>query len=127
MLWLIVLLIVGIVVLIAYRVYSVPPLSATAKQQRDQYLRAFQHEKTLVYQMSAAYHSTFLNQLRQRYFDAGTGCFYGTDLMIHVLYETSQVTIHLFCSNPQDLPRHTWNLIQLKTASGGAIHGATDG
>jgi hypothetical protein len=124
MVWLIVLLIVGIAALIAYRIYCAPPLSATGKQQQDHYLKAFQNEKTLIYQMPATDHTAFLVQLRQHFFDAGAGCFYGNDLIIHVLYEMPQVTIHLFCPNAADLPRHAWRLMQLKSTAGA---GAPDG
>lgn len=124
MVWLIVLLIVGIAIFIAFRIYYAPPLSAAGKQQQDRYLKAFQSEKTLVYQMSATDHAAFLTQVRQHFFDAGAGCFYGTDLIIHVLYEAPQMTVHLFCPNASDLPRHAWRLIQLKSTTEG---GGTDG
>ena len=127
MIWLIIVLVIGVIGVIAYRFYFYPPLSPTAKQQQQKYIQAFQEAKKLVYQMTDSELALFRQVLQQNFFDAGRGCFYGPQLMIHLVAEASQVVIQVFSDSPQDLTRAMWKVLKCKPQAGGMENAAPDG
>jgi len=127
MIWIIVLLIIGFVLLFIYRLYYYPPLSQTGRRQQVKFIQAFREEKKLVYQMDEPEKATFLDTLKRNFYDAGFGCFYGQNLMIHVTSAESQVTIQIFCEDPHNLTRAVWKVLKVKTHLGGRQDATPDG
>jgi len=127
MIWVIVLVIIGFVLLVVYRLYYYPPLSKTAKKQQAKYIQAFREEKKLVYQMDEQQKTTFLNALKRTFYEAGFGCFYGPNLMVHIISAESQLTIQVFSDSPPNLTRAVWKVLKLKTNLGGSPDATPDG
>ena len=126
-LWLIALLVVGVIGIIAYRYYLKPPLSTEAKQQQADYRQRFQYGKTLIYQMEAEKFAKFVELLNQGYLNSGSGSFYGSGVMLYLRKALPQVTISIFSATEEDLARHTWQLMQIKTKLGGYANRFTNG
>jgi len=124
MLWLLILAGIGLIGLVGYRLYTTPPLSKAAKQQRESYLRRFQHAKTLIYGINSEGMKVLVEWLGSQYFNAGWGCFYGADLTIHLRVDEDQVIVTLFCPTQDALAQHTWRMAK---QIGRLIHGAANG
>jgi len=127
MIWIIVLLVIGFALLFIHRLYYYPPLSQTAKKQQAKYIQAFREEKKLVYQMDDQEKASFLNILKRSFYDAGFGCFYGSNLMVYVSSAESQLTIQIFSDSPQNLTRAVWKVLKLKTSLGGMPTATSNG
>ena len=125
--WLIVLGIIGVVALVAYRYYVNPPLPKTAKQQRENFIKRLHNEKILLYHMDMGERQQLQSLLGKTYLDAGKGCYYGKGVSIFLDIQDPQVAIHIFCASMEDLNRFTWRITQLKSKIGGVVSGTPHG
>ena len=117
--WLIVLLVVGVIGLVAYRYYMHPSLSQAGKEQKENYIRSLQCGKTLHYQMQLNFIIEFKAILGKLYFNAGNGCYYGQNSIISLESEDTHVSIHIFGPTEEDLQRTIWRLTQIRNKIGG--------
>lgn len=127
MYWLIALLVIGLLAYVGYRYWQNPPLSRVAKQQRENYIRSLQWEKTFIYRMEPDQLSKLENSLKVKQFHAGDGCFYGQNAIIHLKSQGSQVTLRLFCPTEDDLTRHAWKIARMVNQLGGPSSAAAHG
>ncbi|MFX1295369.1 MAG: hypothetical protein ACFFD2_11045 [Promethearchaeota archaeon] len=127
MLWLVVLLIVGIIGIVGYRLYYNPSLSHIAKQQKMNYIQRFQRSKTLIYQMTKRQTEILFNYLNRAYLNAGSGCYYGKGIILYLQIKPPQVTFILFSPAEDLLMRNIWKILQIKNKIGGNVNGTSHG
>lgn len=127
MYWLIVLLVIGLLAYVGYRYWQNPPLSRAAKQQKEQYIRSLQWERTFIYRMDADQLTELERSLEIKQFHAGNGSYYGQNAIIHLKVKGSEVTLRLFCPTEDDLTRHAWKIARLVNQLGGPSNATTNG
>lgn len=112
--WIVALSIIGIVAVLAYRVYFNPPLSKQGKIERERYLHLFRYGRTLVYQMSLDQAVMLRLELKSRYRSVGTDNFYGNNAMIQLQSDFTEMTLRVFCPTEELLSKNLWMLMQIK-------------
>ena len=127
MLWLIAVLVIGLIGIIGYRYYTNPPLSRTAKLQKENYIQRFRWGKTLIYQLTPDQQTILVEYLGKHYFNAGSGCFYRNNVVIYLQAVGIRTSIHLFCATEDELTRCTWQLTRLRNHLGGTRNAPTYG
>ncbi len=112
--WIIIMLIVGLILIIAYRIYFSPSLSKQGKLQRERYLQWFRFGRTLVFQMSLDQMLMLRLELKKLFRCASSNKFYGTNTMIHLQTNLSEVSLRIFCPTEDLLSKNLWILMQIK-------------